>query len=266
MNTLDATEQPGMFCLFKGPSGSGKTVGALSYPDPWMADFDRKMPAIALKHFKGKSIEYEQFNDIYAYTDLLTSWIGNCPHETIVSDSITSMISLILKTTGLAKGEGMEQMLKNMQRFQGKFKQELLTIDYYNAETRIVEHILDLGKILYTQPGNPKNVIFTAHILTSESAPDLKTKLTTVTRSIVTAGKKVAAYIPTQFDEVYLFGTAEAGGLDGQDSHIRHMMTTQISGQDDAKTAFRIARLTDFTNKNLYDELQRQIKGEELFS
>ena len=264
MNTQDSTEKPGIFALFKGPSGSGKTVGALSFPDPWLADLDRKMPAIARKHFPKKSIEYNQFELIYPLEELLSSWLGNCPYETLILDSITSMTGLILKSTGVAKGEGMTQMLKNMNKFAGKFKQELMTIDYYNAETRIVEHIVDLCKMLYIQPDNPKNVIFTAHIISHDSAPDLKTKLVTRTRRIVTAGKAVGAWIPSQFDEVYLFGTSEMGDLDGE-SHVRHIMTSETSGEDDAKTAFHLEKYTDFTGKNLYELLQAQQAGKEMF-
>ena len=267
MNTTDPNlkERDGVFALFKGASGTGKTVGALSYPGVYMADFDKKMPAIALKHFRGKAIEYDQFDDIFQYTDKMAKFLGVCPYETILNDSITSMVSLILKTVGAAKGEGMERMLQNMKNSMGKFKQELLSIDYYNAETRIVEHILDIGKTLYQQPGNPKNVLYTAHILQVDSAPDLKTKVVTTTRSIVTAGRKVAAYIPTQFDEVYLFGTSEVGGLDGGPTTIQRMVITEQYGQDDAKTAINISRYTDFTNKNLYDLFKSQIAGKEMF-
>lgn len=268
MNTKDIDyRDPGMFALFKGPSGAGKTVAALSFPNVWMADLDKKMPNIARKHYPNKPIEYKQYDDIFKLLEQMSAWIGNCPHETLLFDSITSMISLILKTVGLSKGEGMEQMLKNMQRSLGKFKQELMTIDYYNAETRIVEHIIDLAKVLYQQPGNPKNVLFTAHILSVDSAPDLKTKIVTHTRSIVTAGRKVAAYIPTQFDEVYLFGTSQGGDLSSQSiSTVRHIMTTETCGEDDAKTAFKLEQFIDFTNKNnLYDILKSQILGSEMF-
>jgi len=263
MNTQDNKDREiGTFALFKGPSGAGKTVGALSYPTPFLADFDKKMPAIARKHFPHKSIEYEQYNDIFTYCDQLTSWInGSCPYETVINDSITSMVSLILKSIGMAKGEGMEQMMKNMRNAMGKFKQDLMSIDYYNAETRIMEHIIEAHKILFARPENPRNIIFVAHILTTESAPDLKTKLVTKTRSIVTAGRKVAAWIPTQFDEVYLFGTSE----DYETQKVKHMMTSETSGEDDAKTAFHLSQFTDFTNNNLYDLLIQQRAGADLF-
>lgn len=268
MNTKDAVDQPGIFALFKGPSGSGKTVGALSYPNIWLADLDRKMPAVARKHFPGKDIEYDVFPDIFSLSSKISDWVnGSCPYETLVYDSLTSLVSLIFKSIGDAKGEGTMQMLSSIKQTRGgKQMVELLGIDYYNAETRFFDWIIDANKVLYSRPGNPKNIIFTAHILTTESAPDLKTKIVTRTRSIVTAGRKVAAYVPTQFDELYLFGTSETGGLDGKESNIKHMMTTETSGEDDAKTAFKLQKITDFTNKSLYDELQLQLAGQELFS
>jgi len=257
-----------MFCLFKGPSGAGKTVAALSFPHIWMADLDIKMPAIALKHFRGKSIEYDVFPDIFELTDKINSWInGTCPYETLVYDSLTSLVSLIFKSIGDCKGESTVQLLKTIKNTRGGSKMvELIGIDYYNAETRYFDWLLAANKTLYARPGNPKNIIFTAHIITTESAPDIKTKIVTRTRSIVTAGRKVAAFVPTQFDELYLFGTSETGGLEGgSNSHIRHLMTTETSGEDDAKTAFSLQRMTDFTGKNLYDLLRAQQAGEEMF-
>jgi hypothetical protein len=75
----------------------------------------------------------------------------------------------------------------------------------------------------------------------------------------------VAAYVPTQFDEVYLFGTAPGGGLDGSSSRVRHIMTTETCGEDDAKTAFKLEQSFDFTDKNLYEMVQAQIRGSEMF-
>jgi hypothetical protein len=273
MNTKDCSyTKPGIFALLKGPSGSGKTVGALSFPNIWMADFDRKMPTIARKHFPNKDIEFETFTDCFVLADQLTEWItkDNCPFETLLFDSITSYSSLIIKSIGDAKGESTPQMLKTMKAARGSGKPipELLGIDYYNAETRLAEWTFDVTKTLWVRPGNPKNILFTAHIVTTDSAPDLKTKIVTRTRSIVTYGKKVAAYIPTQFDEVYLFGTRQGDmGADAK-TPVEHIMTTETVGEDDAKTAFKLAQYINFTQpreKPLYDQIQAQIAGSEMF-
>jgi hypothetical protein len=280
MNTLDTKEQPGIFALFKGPSGSGKSVGALSFPDPEVLDLDCKMPAIANKHFRGKSIEYNRYPNIWAITEKVNSWMdtyddsGNllqkaqvqCPHETIIFDSITSLCRLIMNSIATAKGESTPQMLKTIKPTKGGKKMvELMGYDYYNAEVRYIDWILSAAKMLYTQQGNPKNIIFIAHIIETSTKPNIETGLVTKTRSIFAVGNKAPAIIPTEFDEVYLFGTQEAGNLSGE-SEIRHIMTTETTGDDDAKTAFKIQRRTDFTNQSLYDLLQGQIAGSEMFT
>src|SRR5476651_1312143 len=135
MNTLDATDQPGIFALFKGFSGSGKSVGALSFPTPYVFDLDYKMPAIARKHFPGKSVEYERFPNIFVLADHVTSWLnnGNCPYETLIIDSITSLARLILNSIGEAKGESTPQLLQTIKKTKsGGAMVELMGYDYYN--------------------------------------------------------------------------------------------------------------------------------------
>ncbi len=268
MNTQDQTDPKGIFALFKGFSGAGKSVGALSFPNPYVFDYDGKMPAIAQKHFPKKSIEYDTYENIFLLSEKLSEWINNnnCPYETLIHDSITTLSALILRSIGECKGETTPQLLQTIKKTQaGKQMVELMGIDYYNGETRFVDWLLAANKILWSKPGNPKNIIFTAHILATESAPDIRTKIITKTRSLVTAGKKVAAYIPTQFDEVYLFGFKETGGLGMSESQIRHIMISESIGEDDAKTAYRLNRETDFTNGNLYELLQSQIEGAKMF-
>lgn len=273
-NTLDPqASQAGLYAMFKGASGVGKSVGAMSFPNPYVFDFDRKMPNIALKHFPGKSIEYDTFTDAFVFADKIAGWLEekNCPFETIIFDSITSMVNLIITSIAEKKGESLIKLLQRIQKTSGGGSQvEMLGIDYYNAETRFVTWLMDATKTLYARPGNPKNIIFIAHVIVAESAPDLKTKVVTKTRSIVTAGRKVAAYIPTQFDDVYMFGYSEVGGgevqADGRRSEgkTEYHILTQPSGEDDAKCSFRLRKSTDFTNANLYELLSAQIKGQRL--
>jgi hypothetical protein len=142
---------------------------------------------------------------------------------------------------------------------------ELMGYDYYNAEVRFIDWILSANKLLWSAPGNPKNIIFIAHIVTVETKPDLKTKMVTKTRSIMALGNKAPAMIPGEFDELWLFGTREEGGLGSSDGEIHHLMTTQTEGEDDAKTAYNLQRRTDFTKKNLYDLIQAQLAGSEMF-
>jgi len=270
MNTLDKdTNEKGIFALFKGPSGSGKSVGALSFPTPYVFDFDHKMPAIARKHFPSKSVEYNTFDDINEVANLIKGWLSGqaaCLYETLILDSVTSLARLIMNSIAKAKGEDTPTMLATILKTKGGTKMvELMGYDYYNAEVRFIDWILSACKMLWSAPGNPKNIIFIAHIVTVETKPDLKTKQVTKTRSIMALGNKAPAMIPGEFDEVYMFSTSEEGGLAGE-SEIHHWMSTQTEGEDDAKTAYNLARRTDFTRKSLYDLLKAQIAGSEMFS
>src|SRR5271157_2684148 len=271
-NTLDASSSTdiGIFALFKGPPGAGKTVGALSFPNTYVFDFDHKMPAIARKHFPKKSIDYDVYPDIDTVASKHTDWISNlypCPYETLIYDSITSLVRLIMNSIAAIKGESTPQMLRTMKSTRSGSKMvELLGYDYYNAEVRFIDWILSAAKILYSRPGNPKNIIFIGHIVETRSKPNITTGLVTVTRSIMTLGNKAPAMIPGEFDEVYMFGTKEIGGASAQDpeSKIHHYMTTVTAGEDDAKTAFNLARETDFTDGSLYNKLIAQITGAEM--
>lgn len=269
MNTQDPQSEKGLFALFKGHSGSGKSVAALSFPDPYVFDFDRKMPAIALKHFPKKSIEFDHFEDMMAVSDQISAWLQGtpCPYETLIYDSITSFARLIMNSVGQIKGESTPQILRNVQTTRGGNKQiEMLSIDYYNAEVRMIDWILTANKILWARPEWPKHIIFIAHIVTTESAPDLKTKIVTKTRSIMTAGRKAAAIVPQEFDEIYLFGHKEEGGMAGETEYVKHFACTESVGEDDAKTAYKFDKYIDFTNASFYDLLQKQINGQKFMA
>ena len=267
MNTQDKQIEHGIFALFKGPSGSGKSVGAMSFPDPIVLDFDRKMPAIALKHFPKKSIEYCRFEKLEDITKLVDDWVKdkNCPYETVIIDSITTAALFLIRELSEMVGEKTSVQLQSIRKTaKGDSMPDAINISIYNHEVRFFNYLLDNFKILWSRPGNPKNVIFIAHVIAVESSPDLKTKLITKTRSIITAGKKAAAYIPTEFDNVFNFGFREEGGFP-EESTIKHVMISQTIGDDEAKCAYNLARVTDFTNKPLYDEIQKQIRGAEIF-
>lgn len=251
-STLDPTPERGVFLLLKGESGAGKSDIAYSFPTPYVFDFDEKMPSIALKHFPGKKIEWDTFPDIFAVSDRIEQLRQSCPYETLVFDSLTSLVVKTLNTIGKVKGDEVVKMLKKLTAG-GNI--ELMGIDYYNGETNFIQrYFIEALKSLWSKPGNPKHVILIAHVITTESAPDLKTKQTIVTRSIVTAGRKVAAYVPTQFDEMWHIERQDPD-FGATDKTPKRICITQGLGEDEAKTALRIPQAIDFTNKSMYDRL-----------
>jgi hypothetical protein len=271
LNTTQVNyNRPGFYALFKGPSGSGKTVGALSFPGIYHFDFDRKMPWIARKHFSNKSIDYDTYTQIGDVYDKLMCWLKGqieCPYETLVFDSLTYLATLIIQNTGEAKGEDITMILKSMvPTRKGTRLIESLSYDYYNNEVRFIDWIMVATRKLWADAHAngkfPRNVIFTAHTLENRSKPNIETKLVTVTRSIFSIGTKAAAIVPANFDEVYLFATMPD---DSPMARVRHLMTTETCGDDDAKTAFVLPQIIDFTNGNLYDELLAAVAGSNMF-
>jgi len=264
-STLDKTKVKGLFALLKGESGEGKSVAALSFPKPYVFDFDRKMPAISNKHFPGKEVHWDTFEDIFAVSDKIAEFMMNgCPYETLIFDSITTLSTLCLNTLAKQKGEDPVKQIKLVNARDKKL--EVMGFDYYNAETNFIDrYLLENAQILHAREGNPKHVLFLAHIVTVESAPDIRTKLVTKTRSIVTAGRKSAAYIPTKFDEVYMFGHKDPDPFEQRPAYkkTRRIVMTELSGDDSAKTAYTFPGEIDFTDSSFYDILTNYTSFEE---
>ena len=251
-STLNKQEEKGLLGIFKGESGEGKSVGALSFPTPYVFDFDFKMPSISLKHFPGKEVHWDTFNSIFEVVDKLNEFFGYCPYETLVADSFTGLVNVIMNTVGQVKGENVPDLLKKVSSRSNTI--EMMGIDYYNAEDRFCTYFIDQLKALWARPGNPRHVIVTAHVVTVDSAPDLKTKIVTRTRSIVSKGRKAAAWLPTGFDNVYLFGR-QLPDLGDIDQSTKRIVKTEAFGEDSAKCSFPFPETIEFTNKSLFDEL-----------
>lgn len=254
-STLESKPSDGLLVLFKGDSGVGKSVGAYSFPTPYVFDFDRKMPGIARKHFPRKDIGYDTFDDIFQVSEQLNQFSNYCPYETLIADSFTSLANLTIESIGKVKGESVPEMLKKVQITQNKNKQlEMMPIDYYGGEDRFCTFFVNQLKRLQSQTGNPKYVIIIAHVLTVESAPDLKTKLVTRTKSIVSKGRKVAAWLPTEFDNVWSFEIEkDPFGNDGQGGKPKRLCYTEAYDEDSAKCALALPARLDFSTNPLYD-------------
>lgn len=252
-STLDESIEKGLLAIFKGDSGCGKSVGALSFPKAYVFDFDKKMPSISQKHFPKKEVHWDTFEDIFEVDQQLNTLFNNCPYETILADSVTGLVDLVMSSVGKVKGEAVPDLLKKITK-SGTI--EMMGIDYYSAEDRFCSYFVNRLKELWAKPGNPKNVIFIAHVTTVDSAPDLKTKVITRTRSIVSKGKKFAAYLPTGFDNVYVFGH-EIPDLGSINQTVKRVVKTEAFGEDSAKCSYNFPGTIDFTNGSLYDIMRK---------
>lgn len=270
-STLNQKTNDGLYALFKGESGMGKTVAALSFPDVYVFDFDKKMPGIAKKHYPQKDIQYDTFAGYQDVVEKVKEFYDYCPYDTLVVDSFTFLGSLIMESVAVAKGDTVPEMLQRTidESRPGKARKgpktiEPMSMEYYTGEVRFSEWFMDHMKTLQVRPGRPRFVITTAHVLKVESAPNImKDGKITVTRDIVSKGRKVGQQLPAGFDDVYIFGYEQPNQLAGE-SKIRRFCLTENYGEDTAKCSLRgVPSYIDITDEPLYDQLfNRVIIGE----
>lgn len=250
-----------LLVLFKGDSGVGKSVAAFSFPNMYVFDFDRKMPSIAWKHFPEVDIQYNTFDDIFEVSQKLVEFEEYCPYETLFADSFTSLANLTIESIGQVKGETVPETLQRVIDTKNKHKQlEMMPIDYYGGEDRFCTHFVNSIKRLYARPGNPKYIIVSAHVLTVESAPDLKTKVITRSKSIVSKGRKVAAWLPTEFDNVWSFEIEQPLDTFAGDTKMRRVCYTEAYGEDSAKCSIDLPRTIDFTDSSFYSKIFDRVR------
>ena len=273
-STNDPIVNKGLFALFKGKPNTAKSGAAYSFPNPFVLDFDRKMPTVAIKHNPGKEFNWETFDDIYQLSDYMKPYVeaplikhasGEMipnskhkpfPYETLIVDSVTSLSTLVLLSVDKTKGTSVIEMMSKVNPKSDTI--DVMGIDYYNNETNFFErYFMNMCKLLWSREGNPKHVIVIAHEMVVDSAPDLKTKLVTTTKSILTAGRKAAEFIPSRFDDEYVFETEPPAFGDKLSSAKRICIT---SGKDNARCGYKFPVEIDYTNKSLYDELNKVAK------
>jgi AAA domain len=259
-STKDVVEQKGLFALFKGAPNTAKSGAAYSFPNAFVFDFDRKMPTVAKKHFPEKEFNWECFDDVYQVSDFLQPWLSGkvqCPYETLIVDTVTSLSTLCLCSVDKTKGTDVIKMMQHKQIGKGgAVSVEVMGFDYYNAEANFFErYFMESLRILWAREGNPKHVIVIAHEISKEQT-NMITGLTTITKTIVTAGTKVAAFIPSRFDEEYVF-KSERPALGSNEANKRICITCDF---EDTRTAYKFPNKIDFTNKSLYDELNKVAK------
>jgi hypothetical protein len=258
-STNDEEVKRGLFAMFKGESGSGKSVAAFSFPNIYHFDLDKKMPAIAKKHFPGKAITYDSYQNVFDIASKLREFEVECPYETLVFDTITALAKLTMRTIAESKGESFVERLKPSNLSKGTSASaktgkvatsiDMMSVDYYNGVYNfMIQYWIDALKGLWIKQGNPKHVLVLAHVMTTESSPDLKTKQTITTRNIISQGKKVEAELPTLFDEIYHFESTQPSLGDGSPIYLAR---TSNYGQDFAKTAYNLPAKIDFTMKGM---------------
>jgi hypothetical protein len=231
--------------MFKGEPGTRKSTSALSFPRPqyWFS-WDQKMRAMLLPMqawgIKPQEIQYDDYSDFNKARTKLEQLQGNCPFKTIIIDSITSAADSTLRQTmqlkyGKTKASGAAA---------GKVVAGIAVneLEDYNAESSALSEILALTKDIHQF--HKVNVILIAHVIQAEYKSVGGDSH--FSRTIVTAGKRIAAKIPAYCEEVYHFDK-------GNDASP-YCCYTQHTGDDFARTSLPLDKKLVFENRPLYTD------------
>lgn len=250
MPTLDTVDPSILYVMLKGEPGTRKSTQALSFPGPqyWFS-WDRKMGGLIVPQRKWgidpKTITYDDYDDWTKARLKLEQFQVNCPYKTLVFDSITSMADMTLRQTifskkGMTRGSGAQAG----KQIAGISVNE---IEDYNAESAALQELIALTKDICSF--HKVNIILIAHVVQAEYRNNTN-NTTHISRTIVTAGKKVAPKIPAYCSEVYHFNIktdfdVNAGG--------QYSLLTEHTGTDFARSALNLDKEIIFGDRPLYD-------------
>ncbi len=234
-------------CLFVGDSGTGKSIAATSWPKPlYVGSCDGRVGSVAEWHRGTDGIDFDIFTRYEEISDKVDSFENDCPYKTVVMpDPITMLSDFLMRYSFSLRGmvEYDEMTGKAVKKSKGK---KAGTVDVTTIEDFGVEHrgILDMiGNLKIAQKRHGFNLIVTAHLITTQYTKPGGVE-SNIRRDIVTAGKKVAAFIPIQFDEIYHFYTEDG----------KWLIKTYNDGIVAARSSFMLMpKEINWTNKNLYE-------------
>lgn len=248
MPNLEAVTLENLYSLFKGEPGTRKSGAALSYPGPqyWFS-FDRKMDGLIIPMRKWginpKDIDYDDYMDWNPALKKLEGFRVNCKYKTIIIDSITSCADAINRQTLRLKlgtntkaGEEKGKLIAGI---------PVNSIEDFNAEESALKELVSITKDI--QGHHKINIILIAHVIQKDQK-NASGQVTHVSRTIVTAGKGIAAKIPAYCSEVYHFNI-KGGGLTGTGGYS---ILTRHTGEDFARSSLDLDSEIVFNDDPLY--------------
>lgn len=232
--------------LGKGEHGSGKTIGLCSfalYGPLYLALSEHRFASVAtyygrylprvrpdLKEDCEKimsNITFDIFDSFDSLDRRLSDLVGYCPYYFVIADSLTSMaentVQEILGSKKAGKGKRVGGIkVTDVEDYSGEFSG---IMQLFHQSLRIEAHVW-----------------WTAHVI---QLSEKSGNVTTVSRLLVTRGKKVAAALPGNFDEGWHFTVVPS-----MDPAVppRYTVITRAGGDDWAKTSLDLPPVIDFTN------------------
>lgn len=249
MPNLSNVDPSILFSMFKGEPGTRKSTSALSYPGPqyWFS-WDRKMNGIMIPAknwgINPVDIDYDDYDDWTKAKKKLEQLQVNCKYKTLIFDSLTSCADMALRQTIKAK----QGITRSSGAPAGKNIAGIAVneIEDYNAESAALQELIALTKDINSY--HKVNIILIAHVVQADYR-NTTTGVTHISRTIVTAGKKVAPKIPAYCGEVYHFNIKK-GFQEGQGGD--YSLLTEHTGDDFARTALPLDREIVFGGEPLY--------------
>jgi hypothetical protein len=233
-----------LYSMFKGEAGTRKSSIALSYPTPqyWFS-WDKKMRALLMPMkamgMTPDMVDYDDYSDWDKPRKKLELLQSECKYKTIIIDSITSAADGILAQGKKLKSGASGKLVNNIQ---------VNSIEDYNAEDAALSELVALTKDIHQF--HKVNIILIAHVM--EVTNKFLTGETHVSRTIVTAGKRISIKIPAYCEEVYHFDIET-----GFDPSIGgdYKLITSHTGDDFARSSLPLPRVIKFSkSKNFYNE------------
>jgi hypothetical protein len=267
MPLLSSLDPSLIFAIFKGEIGTWKSSEAISFAmggPVYVFDWDKKMQSvgIAAKKFKIKKedIEYDVYFD-WARAKAKLEQFQILPRMsdgrkifTIIIDSITTLGDAINQQTLAVKKEGRASGEDNKGKFIGGIA--VNSIEDYNGEMAAFQELLAMLTDIHQK--HKVHIIAIAHVLQTEyKSLDGKS---TMSRSIVTGGKRAAAKIPAYFSEIFHFQTKNGGS--------QHEALTTHTGDDFARTSLPLPEVISLDNGPLFPILMKaaeKAKSEGMF-
>jgi hypothetical protein len=272
--------------IFKGVGGTGKSIAMASYGfyGPTLhLDMDKKLRSIKtfyLPRIGNREFKYEQESYKYNYPALITRLdsllslkVGTFPYSFVFLDSLTSLARNLIRLMirgrgGTHRDKDGKQGAGTAYKVLGKIESDstgiiknkfsgipIPEIEDYLGESNGIIDVLDYLQALREKHGCHIGLI--AHIVRTENH-GIDGSIISTEIQLLTAGRKIAAEIPTTWEEQYLF--TQKGQIDTKLPPKYLCRTVGVSDML-AATCLPLPAEIDWTNKIFFDEWHAQLKS-----